>query len=146
MASPEEIIAGEFSITRYIPQKEPMVMIGKLHSTGEGKTVSSYIIPEDNIFCENGYFLEAGIIENMAQTAAAGTGYMSKLENRPPPVGFIGGIKNLKIESLPRTGDEIVTEITIEHQVFDATIAHGRVYLQAALIAECELKIFLLNS
>jgi 3-hydroxymyristoyl/3-hydroxydecanoyl-(acyl carrier protein) dehydratase len=146
MASPEKIIADESVITEYIPQKEPMVMVGKLLSIEGGKTISSFLIREDNIFCENGHFLEAGLIENMAQTAATGVGYLAKKEKKDPPVGFIGGIKSLRIYSLPETGDEIITEITVEHQVFDATVVNGRIYLKDTLIAECELKIFILKS
>jgi len=146
MASPEKVIADESSITEYIPQKDPMVMIGKLHSSQEGKTVTSFLIREGHLFCSKGQFLEAGLIENMAQTAASGVGFLAKKEKKEPPVGFIGGIKNLKIYSLPETGDEIITEITIEHQVFDATVASGRILLHDHLIAECELKIFILKT
>ena len=145
MASPEKIIADESTIIEYIPQKTPMVLIGKLHSSENGRTVSSFLISEDHLFCDKGQFLEAGLIENMAQTAAAGAGYKSKQEGKDPMVGFIGGIKNLRIYSLPRTGDEIVTEITIEHQVFDATVVNGKIFLNEKLIAACELTIFLIK-
>ena len=145
MASPEKIIADETAILELIPQKTPMVMVGKLHSTGEGKTITSLIIREDNIFCEKGVFLESGLIENMAQTAAAGVGYQASIENKPPPVGFIGGVKNLKIRARPVVGDEIITTITVEHQVFDATVAMGMITLNGLPIAEGELKIFLMK-
>ena len=144
MASPEEIIADETTIAEYLPQKPPMVMIGKLHSTVNGRTTTSFFIQDDNVLCNNGNFSEAGLIENMAQTAAAGVGYTASLAKTKPPVGFIGGIKNLRIQALPRIGDEIFTEIAIEHQVMNATVASGKVYLHQELIAECELKIFLI--
>jgi 3-hydroxyacyl-[acyl-carrier-protein] dehydratase len=145
MASPEKIIAGESTIIEYIPQKAPIVLIGKLHSAENGKTVSSFLISEDHLFCDQGQFLEAGLIENMAQTAAAGVGYKSKQEGKEPPVGFIGGIKNLQVYSFPHAGDEIVTEITVEHQVFDATVANGKIFLNEKLLAECELTIFVIK-
>ena len=144
MASFEKI-TDESEVAGLIPQTSPMVMIGKLLETEGDKTVTSFVIREDNLFCENGRFLEAGLLENMAQTAAAGIGYQARQENRLPPTGFIGGIKNLEIHSLPSLGDEILTKITIEHRVFDATVANGKIYLQGKVIAECELKIFLLK-
>lgn len=146
MAPLETIIADESTIDHYLPQKDPMVMIGKLHATGDGVTTTSTIIHPENIFCENGLFGEAGLIENMAQTAAAGIGYQSKLEQKEPPVGFIGGLKNLRIHALPHSGDEIVTEVRVEHQVFDATLATSSIYLNGTIIAECELKIFIIKS
>ena len=146
MASPEEIIAAEKDITRFIPQKPPMVMIGKLHSVADKKTTTSFLIREDNLFCEDGFFREPGLIENMAQTAAAGAGYLSQAEHKEPAVGFIGGIRNLNIYDYPPAGSEIVTEVTVEHEVFDATVVMGRTFLDDRLIAECELKIFILKS
>ena len=145
MASLKEIIADEAAILELIPQKPPMVMVGKLHSTGDGKTVTSLIIREDNLFCENGVFLEAGLIENMAQTAAAGVGYHASILKKAPPVGFIGGVKNLKIHARPVVGDEIITTITVEHQVFDATVAMGVIAMNGQTMAEGELKIFLMK-
>ena len=121
-------------------------MIGKLLSTGGGITRTSFVIPEDNPFCENGCFLEAGLLENMAQTAAAGVGYIAKLKNRIPPTGFIGGIKNFRVISLPHSGDELITEISVEHQIFEATVVNGKIYHNDVLLAECELKIFLLKN
>jgi 3-hydroxyacyl-[acyl-carrier-protein] dehydratase len=136
MASPEEI---------NIPQKPPMVMVDRLLSAEGKKTVTSLRIRDDNIFVEEGYFMEPGLIENMAQTAAAGVGYLASLKHRDPPVGFIGGIKNLAIHDLPKSGQEIKTEITVEHEVMNATVATGKIYLKDKLLASCELKIFLLE-
>jgi 3-hydroxyacyl-[acyl-carrier-protein] dehydratase len=143
MASPEEIIADEKTITGYIPQRPPMVMIGKLLRVEEKKIISSFILKEDNIFCENGFFREPGLIENIAQTAAAGTGFKYKSSEKEPPQGFIGGIKNLVILSLPSVHDEIVTEVTIDHKIMNATVITGKTYCHGTMIASCEMKIFL---
>ncbi|MDP4281174.1 MAG: hydroxymyristoyl-ACP dehydratase [Bacteroidota bacterium] len=143
MASSEKMIATEDFITRYIPQRPPMVMIGNLVSSENGKTVTSLKIREDNIFCSEGLFREAGIIENIAQTAAAGNGYLCSLEGKTPPVGFIGGIRRLTIYSLPEAGDEIFTEVILDNVVMNASLVTGRVQNKGEIIAECEMKIFL---
>ena len=78
MASSEKIIATEATIGHYIPQKSPVIMIGKLLEVTDTKTVTSLLIKDDNLFCSEGLFREPGLIENMAQTAAAGVGYISK--------------------------------------------------------------------
>ncbi len=146
MASLEKVIADPSQIHTFIPQKEPMIMIGNLVAVAGKKTVTTFLIPEDNIFVLDGLFREPGLIENMAQTAAAGVGYLAKMEKKDPPVGFIGGIRNLNIFSLPPAGSEIRTEVVVEHEVFDATIVNGKIFLHEVLIAEGELKIFLLKS
>lgn len=142
MAPFEKIIAGKDEITKFIPQKPPMVMIEKLIFADEKKTISSLTILPENIFCENGVFTEPGLIENMAQTAAAGSGFKSMSKKEEPPAGFIGGIRNLIIHSLPKTGQVIRTEIIVEHEIFDALVVTGKVFLDDRMIAGCEMKIF----
>ena len=145
MASSEKIIASEATIGQFIPQKNPIIMIGKLLDVTPATTVTSLVIKEDNLFCSEGFFREPGLIENMAQTAAAGVGFNSKENGKEPPVGFIGGLRNLLVHSLPRVGCEIRTEVTIEHEVFDAKVVKGKIFFEENCIAECELKIFLMN-
>ena len=143
MASSEKIIADETEILDYIPQEPPMVMVGKLLRVDGKRTVTSFIIGKENLFCDEGIFSEAGLIENIAQTAAAGAGYRSHLKNELPPPGFIGGIKNLVFHSLPIAGDLLITEVVVEHEVFDATVITGKSSVNDKLVAECEMKIFL---
>lgn len=142
MASPEEIIADEQGILGYIPQRPPMVMVGKLLNVSGARTRTSFIPGKDNIFCSGDQFREAGLIENIAQTAAAGEGYKASLEGKTPRPGFIGGIRNLQIHSLPATGDEIETETLVEHEVLNASVIHGKVFNGPSVIAECEMKVF----
>lgn len=121
-------------------------MVDRLISVEQKTTVTALIIREDNVFCENGKFREPGLIENMAQTAAAGAGAKPDMAGKEASTGFIGGIRNLKIMEFPETGQEIVTKATVIHEVFDATIVLGEVFLEDRLIASCELKIFLVKS
>ena len=74
-----------------IPQKPPMVMVDRLVSIEGKTTITAFRISPDNIFVEKGLFREPGLIENMAQTAAAGVGAHSQSDNAPPPEGFIHG-------------------------------------------------------
>jgi 3-hydroxyacyl-[acyl-carrier-protein] dehydratase len=128
-----------------IPQKPPMVMVDRLVEIVDQTTVTSFMIREDNVFCKNGQFREPGLIENMAQSAAAGVGTRPGIAGAPAPIGFIGGIRNLKIDGFPKVGQEIVTRISVLHEIFDATIVQGEVFLCEQLIASCELKIFLIK-
>ncbi len=120
-------------------------MIGKLLEVTDIKTVTSLFIKDDNMFCSEGFFREPGLIENMAQTAAAGVGYILKVAGKEPPIGFIGGLRNLHIYELPEVGSEIRTEVTVEHEIFNATVVNGKIYIQQRCIAECELKIFMIK-
>jgi len=57
-----------------IPQKFPFVMIDKMFSYTETTIVSGLKVTHDNIFVNDGVFLEAGLIEHMAQSVALHTG------------------------------------------------------------------------
>lgn len=129
-----------------IPQKPPMVMVDRLIEVSGSTTMTSFVIRPENPFCEGGMFREPGLIENMAQTAAAGVGSKPGVAPGAPPLGFIGGLRNLKVHAFPKVGDEITTQVTVEHEVFDATVVQGTVFCHGQIMAECELKIFLIKN
>lgn len=131
------------NIETLIPQRPPFVMIGKLLNFSETNTTTGFSIKPDNIFVENGLFKEPGLVENIAQTAAARAGYVSKTENKPVLVGYIGAVNNLQVFMLPKTGDELITEITIENQIFDVTLISGKVTCNGQPVAQCKMKIFI---
>jgi len=120
-------------------------MVGKLLSVDEEVTHSSFIIKADNVFVKNNQFQEAGLLENIAQTAALGVGYIATMEHKPVNRGYIGTVKDLEIFNLPKVGDEIITETSIENQIFDVTVISGMVWLGEQLIAQCEMKVFAVN-
>ena len=131
------------NIETLIPQRPPFVMIDKLLAFNETTTRTGLHIKTDNIFVEHGLFKEPGLVENIAQTAAARAGYIAKTENKPVLTGYIGAINNLQIIMLPKTGDELITEITIENQIFDVTLISGKISCNNELIAQCKMKIFI---
>jgi len=130
-------------IHSYIPQRPPFVMVDEVLHADETLVRTKFTITSDNLFAVNGNFTEPGLVENMAQTAAAGTGYKARQDGKEAPVGYIAALKNLKIDSLPRINDTITTEITFQHTVMNAHIVQGRVMVADKEIANCELKIFI---
>ncbi len=131
------------NILSCIPQRTPFVMVDKLLFSDETITRSAFVVKEDNIFVENGCLKEPGLVENIAQTAAARAGYISQMENKPVSLGYIGAIKNLEIYFLPQTGDKLITEITVQNQIFDVTLISGEITCNEKEVAKCEMKIFI---
>lgn len=127
----------------YIPQAAPFEMIDTLISATETASTTQFTIRENHLFVTNGFFTEPGLIENMAQTAAAGTGFYAALSGKPAPVGFIGAIKNFEVTTLPKVGAIIQTTTAVLHQVMNATIVQAKIHLEDEKIAEAEFKIFL---
>ena len=84
-------------------------------------------------------------MENIAQTAALRAGYMASEREEAVLNGFIGSVKDFEIFALPKVGDELTTEVTIENQIFNVTILSGKVWCKEVLLASCEMKVFIGN-
>jgi len=133
------------AIHALIPQRPPFVLVDAFVFTDEHQTYSLFKIPPGHLLVEHGVLTEGGLVENIAQTAAARMGYLCRLEDKPVPVGYIGAVQQLEIHGLPQAGDEIKTDITVTNQVFNVTLITGRVHLGERLLAQCDMKIFLSN-
>jgi predicted hotdog family 3-hydroxylacyl-ACP dehydratase len=131
------------NITQYIPQSHPIVMVDELISCEGSGTVTRFTVRPENIFVKNNYLQEPGLIENMAQSAAARAGYETRQLGKKPQLGFIGAIKDLEIYDFPACGSVIETSITITNMVMDVTIIKGIVHCAGKKMAECEMKIFI---
>lgn len=129
----------------YIPQRPPFVMVDQVLHADDVSFRTSFTIKADNILVEDGCLKEPGLVENIAQTAAAGAGYISKGKGLPVRVGYIGSVRNLEISGFPKINDEIITEITIEKQIFDVSIISGKISCNGIALAYCEMKIFIIN-
>lgn len=136
---------SEFSILSLIPQRPPFVMIDRILVSNETKTISSFMVRENNIFVENAMLKEPGLVENIAQTAAARAGYNASMENKPVQLGYIASIKNLQVKNFPKINDEIITEISIENQIFNVSLISGKITCNEQVLAHCQMKIFISN-
>ena len=129
-----------------LPQRPPFVMIDKLLFADAESSRCSLTIEPENIFVENNVFNEAGLLEHMAQTAAAGAGYNAAINNRDVAIGYIGAVKDFEVFAFPKTGDELTTEVRVESSIFDVQVIAGNVWCNDTLIATCEMKVFIQNS
>lgn len=131
------------NILQLIPQAPPFVMVDQLTYTDDSITRSSFTVTADNCMVDKGCFSEGGLMENIAQTAAARVGYLASLKSRPVAGGYIGAVKDLEVLFLPAIGSELITEIKIENQVFNVSVISGQVWCNDELCARCEMKVFL---
>lgn len=134
---------SELNVLDFMPQRAPVVMIDKLQHVDAEKIISNFLIKEDCIFCNEGFLSESGLVENIAQTGAAGFGYLDKLNNKGVSLGFIASIKNLIINQLPPVGATINTQVIILKPVMGFNIIQGKVFLNDLVIASCEMRIFI---
>jgi len=130
-------------IISFIPQRRPFVMVSTLSHVDETITRTEFIIDPENIFVDDSKFTEAGLLENIAQTAAAGEGYRALVNKKAVIVGYIAAVKNFEVFQLPEVNDVLTTEVAIMHHIFNVTNIKGTVSCNGLTIAECQMKIFI---
>ncbi len=123
-----------------IPQKEPFVMVDTLVNYTETTLEASFIVPESAVFSYEGYFLEGGIIEHMAQSVALHTGYAYFLRNEDPPTGYIGAINEVEIAFLPRVGDKLESKVEILQEFNGITLVDIQTFVSGKYLARAKMK------
>jgi predicted hotdog family 3-hydroxylacyl-ACP dehydratase len=118
-------------------------MVDTLVSSNDDATHTTLLVQAENALVNDDVLTEAGLVENIAQTAAARAGYIARQLGKPVQSGFIGAVKNLEIFARPKVGDTIATEVKIENQIFDVIIIKGKVTCKGVTMAQCEMKIFI---
>jgi len=130
-----------------------MLMVDLILNLDANFVETIFLIKEDNIFVNNGIFIEAGLIENTAQTCSSivGKKYFfdeDGTENENINViGFISALKNLKIHSLPKVNDTIITKANLVSKFVgdDYTLCtmSCESLLDDKILLECEINLFI---
>ena len=128
-------------IAQLIPQRAPFIMVDELLYGDDTLARSRFVVRAGNLLVDRGRFTPGGLLENIAQTVAAGAGYAAFLEGRTVVPGHIVAVSRFSVVALPVVGDELRTEITIRTRIPDIIVISGRVILGAGEIATCEMKI-----
>lgn len=149
MNQPENII----EIQNYLPHRAPMLMVDVIHELSDQAVKTVLQIKNDNIFVENNRLAEVGLIENAAQTCSAivAKSYYVDENNEEKDdvnvIGFISGIKKLKVHDLAQVGSVIETNATLLSR-FDADgysicTMGCTTFNNEQLIFEAEINLFL---
>ena len=127
-----------------IPQRPPMVLVDRFEGIdAEGVSTTGYTVVPAGLFVAGGRMSECGIIEHMAQSAAARIGWCCRAEGRPVPMGFIGAVSRLELHDLPRTGAHLRTRLRIVQEIGPLSLAEVRTEADGRPLAEGNLKIYL---
>ena len=130
------------AIYELIPQRKPMMMVDAFYGATESEADTGFTIANDNIFCIDGFFVEPGLIEHIAQSASALTGYQALVANRPPPLCLIGEVKKCRIYFLPRAGDTLRTHIRILSEALDVSLFSAETIVDGETVVLCQMKIY----
>ncbi|WP_300661891.1 hypothetical protein [Fluviicola sp.] len=138
------MLINKENITSIIPQKAPFVMIDALLNADQNGFQSNFTIASDNLFLENGILSESALIENIAQTCAAGFGYLNSLEeDGEPKIGFIGAVTQVQISNPAKLNDQIETSVHILSTFDTIHLIEGTATSNGEVLLSCQMKIVL---
>lgn len=140
-------------IQNYLPHRAPLLMVDLILEIESDFVETIFLIKQDNIFVDKGVFIEAGLIENTAQTCSSIVGKKYFFEDDGTEneninvLGFISAIKNLKINELPKVGDTIITKANLVSKFVgeDYTLCTMRCESLSddKKLLECEINLFI---
>lgn len=110
---------NNIEIQNYLPHRKPMLMVDWILEINNEEVKTVFEIKPDNVFVENNFFAEVGLIENAAQTCSSIVGQSFFLEGEYQErtdvevIGFISGIKKVTVFELPQVGSSIYTNAVL---------------------------------
>jgi predicted hotdog family 3-hydroxylacyl-ACP dehydratase len=140
-------------IQHYLPHRTPMLMVDYIVAMDEQKVETFFAIKKDNIFVDNGFLTEPGLIENAAQTCSAivAKSYFvdenDEEANDVDVIGFISSIKKVEIHALPKAGSEIITIASLissfDTGAYRTCMMGCKTYSGEQLLLEGEINLFI---
>lgn len=133
------------NIHHFLPHREPMLMTDYILELTKEKVITSFEIKEDNIFVDKGVFVEAGLIENSAQTCSSilGQSFFKNPEADTKVIGFITNIKKIEIFSLPKVGTTIISKASLISQFENICQIFCETFLEDELLIRSEINLFI---
>lgn len=136
-------------IRNFLPHRAPMLMVDLITDISQDSVTTTFLVPKDCIFVDNGFFSESGLIENAAQTCSAIVAQNFFIETEEPVklVGFIGGIKKLAIKSLPLVGQKLISKATLISKMdsgdFVLCLIQCTIFAEEKIVLETQMNLFI---
>lgn len=132
-------------IRRYIPQREPMLMVDRLVGIDDDGGQTELVVGRGNYFLDrDDCLIEFGLLEHIAQSASAVAGYrVVSQRGGEAPIGMIAEIKKFVCHRLPRLGERLSTTVTFGIEVMGVTLVSGVSKIGDETVAETRMKIFM---
>ena len=128
-------------IESVLPHRNPFIMIDNLIDASTVEFKTDFVVQPDNIFIKNELLQDPALIENIAQTCAAGFGYLNRQSDGDATLGFIGSVSKLELFNLPAVHSKITTKAQVVYQFQNVFLVKGESVCEGTKLLECEMKI-----
>ena len=129
-------LAQGTALWKLLPQRPPMVFIDALLEANATEASSRFRVGPTTLFVNQQQLQAPGLLENMAQTAAAQQGWLAQQMHQPIAIGLIARIKKSTIHQLPLVGTTLITHVHTTAQWEGRCRLEGRVFGAQQLLAE----------
>lgn len=109
------------AIQQFLPHRQPMLFVDTIILIETNYVEAIYTIKSGQLFLQNDYFSEIGLIENMAQVCSSIIGQKYFIDDdlqKGDLIGYISTIKTCTIYNLPKINQTILTKAKLL-EVFD---------------------------
>ena len=132
-------------IEQLIPQRKPFIMVDGFEERDANSAATTLSVSRDNYFIlPDNTMAETGLIEHLAQSCSALSGYQALSQNLANPrVGLIGEVKHFECHRRPCVGEQLKSVVTFSLTFGNVTLATGLAYVNEELIADIQMKIFM---
>lgn len=135
-------IYDRHTILQLIPQRPPMVEVDDFYGLENQRARCGLTVREDNLLLDGEHLSASGVLEHMAQSAAARAGYLAVSGGERVKLGFIGSVNNVSFVRLPRIGEYITTTVEVLETVTSIALIAVESRVGSEPVAACRMKIF----
>ncbi len=129
---------------KLIPHRLPMRLVDELLEVdGKSAVVAAQIPANCPLVDASGKLEEVALVELIAQSHAALSGYYDQLEARQVRQGFLVGVNKAEWFASAHVGDQLLIKIDTLAEVESFIVASGEIWCGETMIAKGELKAWL---
>lgn len=128
-----------------VPHRKPMLIIDTLNESGSEGCVAEATFEDDSLFVINssGMIERLALVELIAQSYAAASGYKDLSNSKSPLPGYLVGFSHAVFHGDAYAGQRLIIEVGQEESFDDFYIVIGKVFQQGKMIMEVKLKIWI---
>ena len=140
------------AIQQFLPHRQPMLFVDTIILIETNYVEAIYTIKSDQLFLQNNYFSEIGLIENMAQVCSSIIGQKYFIDDdlqKGDLIGYISTIKTCTIYNLPKINQTILTKAKLlevfDYEDYAISTMETQVLIDDKVFATATLNLLLQN-
>ena len=140
------------AIQQFLPHRQPMLFVDTIILIETNYVEAIYTIKSGQLFLQNDYFLEIGLIENMAQVCSSIIGQKYFIDDdlqKGDLIGYISTIKTCTIYNLPKINQTILTKAKLlevfDYEDYAISTMETQVFIDDKVYATATLNLLLQN-